>query len=461
MDFLTNLRERLNARIAERSERKAEMDAILAAPTAEARDLNDDEAAKFAAAKDAVVAADGEIDVLTARIAELEAIEARQHQAAAVAPKGGAVVRAEARTYTPETERLEGRSFFRDLSTMFLDPEAGERVRRHMAEERVERRAYVQGAIERRDIGTSAFDGLTIPQYLVDLAAPVRRALKPTADLANQWDLPAQGMTVELSRITTGSAAAVQSSENAAVQETDMDDTRLTVDVRTIAGAQDISVQSLRRSVGVDRIVLQDLISAHDTTLGSQVVNGSGSSGQHRGVRNVSGIISVSYTDASPTAAELYPTLFNLVSQVQSGVFFGLSHFVMHPRRWNWLASQVGASFPFLQLAQTAPQVAGEVATRRYGGVVGQIAGVPVVVDGNIPTNLGAGTNEDVILGVTAEELHLWTDPSAPLFIEAPQVGAGNLTVKYVVYSFSAFTAGRYPGAHGTITGTGLVTPTF
>ena len=36
------LREKLNTRIAERNERKAELDAILAAPTAEGRDLNDD-----------------------------------------------------------------------------------------------------------------------------------------------------------------------------------------------------------------------------------------------------------------------------------------------------------------------------------------------------------------------------------------------------------------------------------
>lgn len=461
MDFLTQLREKLNARIAERSAAKAELDAILVAPTAEARDLNDDEASKFADVKSKIGAADTDIDALNARIAELAAIEARQHEAAAVAPKGGAKVTSEARTYSPEAERQEGRSFFVDLVAQTSDPDAADRVRRHVAEERVERRGYVQGALERRDVGTGAFAGLTVPQYLVDLAAPVRRALKPTADLANQWALPAQGMTVEISRITTGSAAAAQATENSGVQETDMDDTLLSVPVRTIAGQQDVSIQALRRSTGVDRIVLQDLISAHDTNLGFQVINSDSTSGTHRGVLQTSGIVAVTYTSGSPTAAATYPQLFNLISQVQSGVFMGISHFVMHPRRWNWLASQVGTNFPFLQLAQNAPQVAGQVTSRAYGGVVGNIAGVDVVVDANIPTNLGAGTNQDIIIGVTQEELHLWTDPNAPLFIEAPQVGAGNLTVKYVVYSFSAFTAGRYPGAHGTIGGTGLVTPTF
>ena len=288
-------------------------------------------------------------------------------------------------------------------------------------------------------------------------------AIKPTADLANVYALPPQGMTVELSRITTGSAAAVQATQNSGVQETDMDDTALSIPVVTIAGQQDVSLQAVRRGSGIDRIVIQDLVMAHDAQLGSQVVNGSGGSGEHRGIRNVSGIVSVTYTDASPTAAETHPQVLNLISQVQSGSFFGISHLIMHPRRWWWLASQTGSTVPFYVQGTNIAQGAGGIVTdRRYGGIVGfGPGGTPVVVDANIPTNLGTGTNEDVILGVTAEELHLWMDPGAPLFIEAPQVGAGSLTVKFVVYSFSAFTAGRYPAAHGTIGGTGLVTPTF
>jgi hypothetical protein len=84
-----------------------------------------------------------------------------------------------------------------------------------------------------------------------------------------------------------------------------------------------------------------------------------------------------------------------------------------------------------------------------------------VVVDGNVPTNLGGGTNEDVIIGVTAPELHLWEDLPAPLLIRTDEALANQLSVRFVVYGFSAFTAGSYPGAHGTISGTGLITPGF
>lgn len=401
------------------------------------------------------------LDELGKQIRTLEDVEAREVAAAASVTeerveRGAAVVTREERTYTPDAERREGRSFLRDVfaSKYLNDPSASQRLGRHMAEERVERGAD----LESRDIGTGAAAGLTVPQYLVDLAAPLARAGRPVANICNAHPLPADGMAIVVSRVTTGTAAAVQATENAGVQETNLDDTALSVDVRTIAGQQDVSRQLVERSTGADSIVISDLIAAYHTKLDSSIINDDGNSGTHLGIRSTTSIVAVSYTDDTPTAAELYPKLFDLQSQVQAGVYMGISHFVMHPRRWNWLASQVGSTFPFLQIAGINQQ-GGEVSTREYGGVVGSVAGVPVIVDGNIPTNISS--TQDVILGVTASELHLWEDASAPMFIRAEDVGSGNLTVKFVVYGYSAFTAGRYPGAHGTISGTGTTTPSF
>lgn len=399
----------------------------------------------------------GEIQTLGDRISELQE-QNRAEETAANAAKNAPAGRvgAEPKTYTRDTAR-QGTSFFRDVKRATLDADwnAAERLQRHMKE--------VADAVQFRDVGTGAFSGLTVPQYLTDMVAPARRAGRPTADIANQHPLPDDGMTVNISRVTTGSATAVQASENAAVQETDMDDTLLTVNVVTIAGMQDVSRQAVDRGTGIDEIVMQDLRRAYETNLDNQILNGSGSGGQHLGIRNVSGIVSVSYTDASPTQAEAYPKLFDLIQQIQSGVFLGISHFVMHPRRWWWFVAAIGTSFPLLSLNNTPTGAAGtSEGTRTYeNGPAGFLAGVPVILDANLPTNLGGGTNEDVILGVTQEELHLWEDPDAPLFIRAEQVLANTLTVRFVAYGYSAFTAGRYPGAHGTITGTGLVTPTF
>ncbi len=446
MDLLGKMRE-------SRAAKKAELDAILAKETPEDGD---------AARADGLIAEIREADERIAAYQEMTEREAKaienKVETGAEEPvvRGSAVVTREERMYDVENQK-RGVSFVADVVNAQLrgDLDAAQRLQRHMAEERAE-------GVELRDVGTGAFTGLTVPQYLTDLVAPPKRAMRPMADLARKLALPADGMTVNISRITTGTATAVQATENAGVQETDADDTLLTVDVRTIAGQQDISVQALQRSVGADAVIIADLQNAYHTVLDSQIINNDGTSGTHKGIRGTSGIVSVTYTDGTPTAAEAYPKLFDLISQIQSGVFGGATHLVMAPRRWNWFASQVGTSFPFLQPNNVSSvNVGGEISSNTYGGVVGVLAGLPVVLDGNIPTNLGAGTNEDVILGVTADELFLWEQPGSPLLIRAEQTAAGNLTVKLVVYGFSAFTAGRYPLAHGTIGGTGLVTPAF
>jgi hypothetical protein len=294
------------------------------------------------------------------------------------------------------------------------------------------------------------------------MVAPLAIAASPTVQICNRHPLPADGMSVNISRITTGTGVAAQSSEADAVNEVDIDDTLLTVNVRTYAGQQDVSRQALERSTGVDAILTQDLVNTYWMKLDDAILNGAGTNGTHLGIRSTSSIAAVAYAATTPAASALYPKLAQLISTIQSGVFMGVSHFIMAPRRWWWISSQVGTSFPFLNVPQVNQTVqAGNIGGTDYIGSGPNILGVPVVLDGNLPLTAGASTNEDVILGVTARELHLWEDTGAPMFIRAEQPGAGTLQVKFVVYGYSAFTAGRYPGAHGTISSTGLVTPTF
>lgn len=388
--------------------------------------------------------------------------EVEQRDSGRVEHRPSVQVTSEERTYGLAAEQVHRRSFISDVINAQCrgDFDAAQRLSQHMKEERIERAAHLKG-LESRDVGTGAFAGLTVPQYLTDMAGLPKRPMRPFADLCcTPLSLPAEGMVVSISRGITGTATAVQASENAGVQETDYDDTQLDVPVRTISGKQDVSLQAQQRSRGADQVIIRDLRNAYHSTLDNQILNGAGTSGTHLGVLSTSGIVAVTYTDASPTAAEAYPKIFDLISQIQSGVFGGATHLVMAPRRWNWFASQVGTSFPFLQPMQTqAVNVGGEVQSNSYGGVVGILAGLPVVLDGNIPTNLGAGTNQDPIVGVSADEAFLWEDPDAPLLISAEN--PSNLQVTLVVYGFSAFTAGRFPGAHGAINGTGLITPTF
>lgn len=457
-DFLTVLRDKLQTKITERQAAKAELDAILAAPAAEARDLNDDEAARFAEVRTKVAALDTEHDELTARIAELDKIESRQNEAAAK-HVGRVSVKSEARTYNQHNDK-RGANFLRDVASAHTrsDFRAAERLERHMQEERVERADYMAG-IEQRDVGTSAFAGLTVPQYLTDMVAPKIRNKRPFADICRKLDLPPLGMTVNISRITTGTAVAAQSAEVAAVQETDIDDTLLTVNVRTVAGQQDVARQVIDRSSGGDQVVIEDLIGAYHEELDRQILVADGTSGTHLGVKNTASNVAVTYTDASPTAAELHPKLADLLQQVSSGTD-DFTHFIFHTRRWWWLASQLGSTFPLVTVGNAGVQQVGNVGDAGYAAVNRGYLGAGVVLDRNIETTLGAGT-EDAIYGVNANECFLWEDPNAPLLIRAEQTGAANLMVKFVVYGYSAFTAGRYPLATGDITGTGLAAPTF
>lgn len=473
-----------NTLVKERDVRQAEADALVESAEGEKRDLDNKEAARFREVNaqireiDAKLDNDDESDLgvnqrlagLTERQAELQShLEAREKSAKAADQwaersveterVGGSVrVRSEARTYSADSER-RGTSFFRDLyaSRFYGDPASGERLERHSREARLNELA----GYEARDVGTGQFVGLTVPAYLTEMAAPVARAMRPTVEICNRHPLPDHGMTVEISRITTGTAAAAQSSQGDAVQETDADDTALSVPVRTYSGQQDVSRQALDRSTGVDNIITEDLVRAYWTTLDSAILNGAGTNGTHTGIRLTSSIETVSYAATTPTVAGLYPKLAQLISQIQSGVFMGVTHFVMAPRRWWWIASNIGTSFPLLNVNNVSTVQGGNVGSSEYAANNRNILGIPVVLDGSIPLVQGAApSNEDVILGVTAPELHLWHD-SGPLFIRAEQPGAATLQAKFVVYSYSAFTAGRYPGAHGTITSTGLAAPTF
>lgn len=365
-------------------------------------------------------------------------------------------VGAEQRTYNPDSDP-KGKQFLADVVrgtvSGFNDFEATQRIARHMQEERVERGDKL---VERA--GTAAFAGLVVPQYLTDLAAPAAKAARPFADACRQHDLPESGMTVNISRITTATTAAVQT-QGSAVSETDIDDTLLSPPVQTVGGSQTLTRQAVERGTGVEDVTVTDLIASHATAIDSTLLNQAST-----GLTNVA--TSIAYTDASPTAAELYPKLLAGVAAVEAALLNqdpGANLVVMHSRRWYWLQSQLSSTFPLFGQPGVMFNVAGQNFGERYGdGFRGVLPnGTPVIVDNNIATNLGAGTNEDEIYFVSSQECHLWEDPNAPLLIRTetgPSVKS--LGIDIVVYSYIAYTFARYTHSQ-KIAGTGLVTPTF
>ena len=436
MSFSTTLIEKRDAALA-----KAE--AIVSAATADARELTVEEDAEITASLADVRSLDEQIEKHTElEKRSAEAAELRKEKKFDVAV-GGTVVKSEARTYSPQA----GSSFIADaFAAQFNnDYSAQQRLARHMNEEK----------IERRDVTSANFAGLLVPQFLTELAAPFARAGRVTADLARKHQLPESGLTISLSKVTTGSATAAQT-EGAAVQETNMDDTKLDISVVTIAGQQNVSRQSLERGTNIDSLVMADLVSSYNTVLNTAVVAELFSSAGQ----------AVTYTDASPTVAELYPKLVDSVQKVQTTFFAGPNVMIMHPRRLAFILAAVdGQSRP---LAVPTPTSSGQPAyaygsgAPQYGNSGYSILGLPVYTDATVAVNKGAGTDQDTIYIGNSQELHLWEQgDGTPMMLRFEQPKAAELDVTMIVYGYSAVTANRYPNAWAQINGTGLITPTF
>jgi hypothetical protein len=353
----------------------------------------------------------------------------------------------------------KGGPFIRDIinKTLFGDLEAEQRLNRHMQEERVERGAYLQ-----RASGTGAFAGLVVPQYLTELYAPALSNLAPFADACNRHDLPDQGMTVNISRITTPTSVALQASENTSVSNTDIDDTLLTENIQTAAGQQTLSRQAIERGTGIESVVMDDLFRRYAATKDSTLINQATT-----GLDAVS--VANAYTDASPTAAELWPKLLGAAGSVETALLgMGSAKIaLMHPRRWYWLQSQLTTSFPMFSQPGIPGNASGVNLGAQYGaGARGILpSGLVVVTDANIATTFtggtGTGGTEDKIYIVDTDECHLWEDPNAPIFIRAEQAAAASLGVLMVLYGYFAYSFRRFSSAVQNISGTGLAAPTF
>jgi HK97 family phage major capsid protein len=421
--------------VEKREAHLATAQAIVDAAETEVRELTNEEDATIATE----IRSATELDE---SIKHHQELEARNAAAKEVRKENGlaTVIKSEVRTYTQQGSH----SFLADAFAAQFNGsyEARERLARHAQEE----------AIERRATTTSNFAGLVVPQYLTDLAAPLARAGRPVADAARKHPLPAEGMTLSISKVTTGTSVAVQT-EGSAVDETNMDDTKLDISVQTIAGQQTVSRQALERGTGIDAIVMADLVSAWNTKLDSLVVAELlASAGQ-----------SVTYTDASPTAAEIYPKLMDAIQKVQTTYYGGVNAIIMHPRRLAWFMSALDTTNR--PLVVPAPRAMNTMATGSnllIGNSGYEIAGVPIITDANVSTAQGAGTNQDTIYVGNLNELHLWEDGNgAPMMLRFDQPKAESLNVLAVVYGYAAYTANRYPNAWAQINGTGLVTPTF
>lgn len=381
--------------------------------------------------------------------AELAEKIERDERAAAVRPSniGGALVRSEPVTYSPEAR---DRSFFADAyAAQFGNSvDARDRIQRHMREVEV----------ERRDIASGTFNGLIPPLYLLDMAAELAREGRPFADVVPGYQLPPNGMSVVVTKVTTGTATEVQTAENTAAAEVDLVTTDITIPVVTIMGQQDVSRQAIERGAITDQLVFNDLVADYARKLDRNIISGGGSNGQSDGILTISGTGAQTWTGT--TVATFMSKLNGALNDVASNRYAPATVIVMHPRRYHWLLAASDTSgrpilTPYVGQAQNPAGLGGT----NYGVAAASLAGLPVVVDANVPTNLGASTNEDVVLVTRLADHALWEAGLMTFTFE--QTVNPPATIRLAVAGYSAFTAERYPASTSKIGGTGLVAPSF
>ena len=452
-----NKREMIQALQERRAEIRKNLDSILETVHAAKRTaLTDEEKTGFDTGET-------EIREIDARIGELDTQIRSDDAAAEVAKRYTGLPNARVTDAPIYAKRGgPGHSYFRDL---YISRQKGDRD----ALERLDRnnKMVADAKGEQRAISTTNSAGgefvppLWIESEFIALARPGRI----TADLCRQGDVPPGTDSINIPKILTGTAAAVQATQNSGVQQTDLTTTSVSSPVVTIAGGQTVSLQLIEQSpLNIDDVVLGDLAADYAKQLGTQVLSGLGSSGQVTGMLVLGGTTSVTWTQATPAlggAGGLYAKVASAISSIHTSRFMPPNAIIMHPRRWAWAESQTdGNGRPLVVPESGAPfNAAGNLDAQVSQGRVGRMLGLPVYVDPLIPINTGAGTNQDTIMVAKMDDIWLW---EGQVRAEAfQQTYANQLSVFVRLYNYAAFQAGRYAPSTALITGTGAVTPTF
>jgi HK97 family phage major capsid protein len=491
--------EFLRKQLAELLERRAalrnKLDGVIAEARSAGRDLTTDEASDLAKGTEELRSLNGREDELKAQIADAEETERREQAAAASRAQvgqtgerrtGGATVINEPQVYG----RGSGNSYFHDLATAQLraDHVAQERLNRHAAELRVElpareRRREERARREMDELATAerwhdeqraaAFETRTNPNrtdgqggyfvpplWLIDEYIALPRFGRPIADSVRNIPLPAGTDSINLPKVATGSATAAQTADAASVQSTDMTDTSVNASVYTVAGQQDASMQLLDQSPapGFDAVIMQDLLSDLATRQDVYVINGSGSSGQPTGILGVNSPNAITYTDASPTLPELWVPWMQSISQIATNRKLPPTATFVTPSIWYWACSQLDTTNRPLIIPEAGgpfnPMVLQTGAVTE--GPVGRLTtGTPVILDGNIPSNLGGGSNETRVITLRTSDLYLWEGAIQTRVLT--EVLSGTLQVRFQIYRYAAFMGNRLSKAIAIVSGTGMI----
>jgi HK97 family phage major capsid protein len=314
------------------------------------------------------------------------------------------------------------------------------------------------------------------PLWLIDDYIPYLRPGRVAAGLPRQMTLPSGTDSINVPKLTTPTAVAVQTADNAPVATQDIKDNFVQANVKTLAGFADLPLQLIEQSPGtiIDEVITRDMMGAYDVALDKQVISGNGtgaplSGGQIVGIYPSSNweATSLTWTAASPTGQGFFQMLGAMASKTAQARF-NLQDFafLVHPRRWFWGSTYTDSNGRFIVENQdfgpfnTDALIIGEQTP--FEGLVGRVPfGPKVYIDANMPTNdAGHKTAEvadaDVAIGAIWDDLWLFEgDIRTDVF---DQTLSGTMEIRYRLYNYVALLQ-RYGPSVAISTGTGFAPP--
>lgn len=337
---------------------------------------------------------------------------------------------------------------------------------RMMASERLVQTMPIlyQAALNEGTAGSGGY--LVVPAYLQELFAETRR--QGNALRGYGW-LNVHPVETNQVLIPKGSGAASVGivSENTAKPSADQTYTQVTVNIFTAAG---ISKQSKQLAMDSSPTVLDLSTRELGTLLGNleeqKALNGSGT-GEPRGILNVTGIGSQTVTGGAGTQNAVLDALMDAVVFIETNYFAPPSGILMHPRRLAWLLKGKDSALNYIfnpaatfRQPNMAPLVNNNVTSMStgYNQPPASLFGIPIATTANMPTNLGAGTNEDRVIVGAFNEAHWFQRQDVTMDVSD---SAGTSWEQNQVWIRAeerfGFSAERYPVAFSVLSGTCLL----
>jgi hypothetical protein len=388
--------------------------------------------------------------------------------------------------------------------------EGGTRRERRMAS--LERRTFERflaggGEVyEKRIISrTDGQGGYEVPPlWLVDEYIAYLRAGRVFADLWRNFPLPAGTDSINIPRLTLGTATGTQPGDGSPVPGRDIKDSFVRAQIMTIAGQQDAAMQLLDQSpLNYDEIIFGDLAADYNMQLSAQLILGSGFpqlNGLYQtGVLGTSAGASTSGFIAQANGVTGTPNLQwtgtgslltgggQLISQISRNRMLPPDALIANPAVWWAFSTSTDTTGRPLIVPDMGGnnfnQAAAASSPALTEGMAGRMMSLPLWIDPNIPLTFGGSgatqpaigaisngstapvpgsggtsTNANVFTPLIAarfSDLFLWEGDMRTRVLQ--EVLSGSLAVRFQLYAYCASMPNRYQDASGNLLSYGNV----